>query len=82
MLTYKWDPDAPLTSKSTNKLSAPNSPSGVLFELGPHPADPHSTILPTALGQEEVDGLAYKSPNARSEVVPGNEIWVYPGNGG
>jgi hypothetical protein len=78
MLTFEWDPDAPLTKKP----SAPNSPSGIVFELGPHPADPHSTILPTALGQEDANGLSSRSLNARSEVVPGNEIWVYAGNGG
>ncbi|KAF8968403.1 hypothetical protein BDZ97DRAFT_1655223 [Flammula alnicola] len=34
-LTYSWDPDQPLHSATS-------------YELGPHPADPHSVVMPAA----------------------------------
>ena len=48
---------------------------GPSIDLGPHPADPYSTAFP-ARG-DSVDG-----PTAMSQDVPGQEIWVYCGNGG
>ena len=48
------------------------------FELGPHPADPHSTGLcsPT----EEFS--RFLGPHAERKTAPSDEIWVYEGNGG
>lgn len=55
------------------------------FNLAPHPADPHSTILPTSPTGSTLNSNGngkLNGPNARSEIVPGHEIWVYGGHGG
>lgn len=51
---------------------------GSSFELGPHPADPHSTALPSPT--EEFNG--FPGPNAQRQTATAEEIWVYEGNGG
>jgi hypothetical protein len=46
-LSYFWDPDPTRSpSRTSNPLSSKRSPSS--YELGPHPSDPHSIILPTS----------------------------------
>ncbi|KAF5386786.1 hypothetical protein D9615_001876 [Tricholomella constricta] len=78
-LTYEWDPDR---NTSYQNAHLPRS-----FDLGPHPADPHSTVLPTSpiLPSHNMffngDGMPPGS-NASKEIVPGQEIYVYGGPGG
>ncbi|PCH38463.1 hypothetical protein WOLCODRAFT_66563 [Wolfiporia cocos MD-104 SS10] len=71
MLTYSWDPDQPVViarSQSQN-LRGPS------VDLGPHPADPMSTFSPAPEQQK-------RGPNAMSVNARGQEIYIYPGNGG
>lgn len=72
-LTYQWDPDQ--TSHYTAHLKRS-------FDLGPHPADPHSTILPTSLNGYGNNHTRSPGSNVSKEVVPGQEIYVYGGPGG
>ncbi|RDB24282.1 hypothetical protein Hypma_008733 [Hypsizygus marmoreus] len=78
-LTYEWDPDKGVQHQH---FQPPRS-----FDLGPHPADPHSTVLPTSPISPPtftINGSA-TSPvgaNASRESVPGQEIYVYAGHGG
>ncbi|KAJ3991526.1 hypothetical protein F5050DRAFT_1802118 [Lentinula boryana] len=72
-LTYQFDPEQlPRHHKKSSKGFA-----GKSFDLGPHPADPHSTSLPIY-----TNGHASSGPNFISEQSPAQEIWVYPGAGG
>lgn len=80
ILTYSWDPDNPRSGHAKEMAHS--------FDLAPHPADPHSTILPTSPSGSTLNGNGNGKlkvpvgPNARSEIVPGHEIWVYGGHGG
>ncbi|KNZ75467.1 hypothetical protein J132_02800 [Termitomyces sp. J132] len=71
-LTYEWDPDQ--TSHYTAQARS--------FDLGPHPADPHSTILSTNPNGYSNNYMRPPSSNVTKEVVPGQEIHVYGGPGG
>jgi hypothetical protein len=71
MSIFKWDPDAPPYSPKRSQEG------GTPFDLGPHPADPHSITALSAENNRHVLG-----PNAQSRQVDGQEIWVYSGNGG
>ncbi|KAG6841682.1 hypothetical protein C0991_008320 [Blastosporella zonata] len=77
-LTYEWDPDR-------SSVYQPAQPARS-FDLGPHPADPHSTILPASpVATSSGYGNGYlRQPgsNASKEIVPGQEIYVYGGPGG
>src|ERR1700728_4541378 len=53
----------------------PPGQNGSSFGLGPHPADPHSTALPSPT----ISG--FSGPNIQQKQVSGLEIWVYDGNG-
>ena len=69
--SYSWDPNAiPMrrTSSSTSKQS---------FDLGPHPADPHSNVFPAIS-----DHGSSMGPTTIRQRSAGQEIWVYCGNGG
>ena len=70
MLTYEWDPENPLQSTRRHQSNSP-------FDLGPHPADPHSTV-----SSLNVDSNSQHSTSHQNEHVPGHEIWVYEGIGG
>lgn len=72
MLAYEWDPNRRVRSNRSNSR-------GMSFDLGPHPADPHSTA-PRAV----VDGALpdEKSSTFQQQQVPGHEIAVYEGSGG
>jgi hypothetical protein len=70
-LTFKWDPDAPSRTRRRRKLT------GTSFDLAPHPADPHSTVVHPVVNDRTEFG-----PNAQSKQVFGQEIWMYAGNGG
>lgn len=82
MLTYQWDPEEraqPRAGQQDAELS---------FDLGPHPADPHSTaISPPAVTQVSKnsgdDNYKYKSGaiGYQTQRVTGQEIYVYAGNG-
>lgn len=79
---------------STNGSGFSNQPTPPSFNLGPHPADPHSTVLPTSPMASQfstssafgnVPGMPNSrnmGPNASREVVTGQELWVYGGQGG
>ena len=73
-LTYEWDPTLRVSGHARkNTLSS--------FDLGPHPADPHSTILPSSPSPTDY----YASNGTAStfhQSVAGQEIWVYGGQGG
>ena len=69
-LTYEWDPDRAIPKQRMRTQT------GTSFSLGPHPADPHSTII------SPTNGEAKTAPLAQKEQVPGHEIWVYVGKGG
>jgi hypothetical protein len=98
-LSYEWDPDkstlATLRVNGTHagypasiKTASSNTQNGnghLPLELGPHPADPHSTILPAS----PINTIASAStasetvgPRARREDSYGQDIWVYAGTGG
>lgn len=70
MLTYKWDPDAAI------RLPPHPQQNGASFNLGPHPADPNASALPSPASNHQ-NGLP--GPNAQMQHVPGHEIWVYGG---
>src|SRR3954468_19943757 len=61
-LVYEWDPDS---SPQPKNLPDPSSLTGLMFELGPHPADPHSTTYPLANDGVGALGDQHVSPNAR-----------------
>ncbi|KAF8061567.1 hypothetical protein FPV67DRAFT_1563868 [Lyophyllum atratum] len=80
-LTYEWDPDASASYQSPQPARS--------FDLGPHPADPHSTIMPVSPVSIPPNMFTNGSGNGRptggnasKEVVPGQEIYVYGGPGG
>ncbi|KAH8117510.1 hypothetical protein DFH11DRAFT_1575443 [Phellopilus nigrolimitatus] len=68
MLTYEWDPQGTGISRSTSHING----KGRSFDLGPHPADPHSDAALL-----DANGSSLQSSTARKESVPGHEIWVY-----
>ncbi|KAJ3761059.1 hypothetical protein EV360DRAFT_93213 [Lentinula raphanica] len=75
-LIYEFDPDRlPRHHNKTKKDLA-----GKSFDLGPHPADPHSTSLPISASQ--ANGHTTSGPHFTSEQSAAQEIWVYPGAGG
>ncbi|KAF8894700.1 hypothetical protein BD779DRAFT_1502479 [Infundibulicybe gibba] len=64
LFTYKWDPDAHGQSPSrTGHRRGTTS-----FDLGPHPADPHSTTLPLATTGLPQNGFAANGVILASEV--------------
>lgn len=75
MLTYEFDPEKQTTHQRLPP-EALNRAKGQSFDLGPHPADPTSIVMPTAMPHPHV------GPYAQTQHAPGQEIWVYPGNGG
>ncbi|KAF7796739.1 hypothetical protein EIP86_007922 [Pleurotus ostreatoroseus] len=80
MLHYVWDPSQPANNKisrTRSHTSAHSNGHPSHFHLAPHPADPLSNVLPASNGSWAPPG-----PNSFKETVPGQEIWVYVGNGG
>lgn len=84
LLRYTWQTAiAPLYVRSDSKGHGKSKS----FDLGPHPADPHSTMLPAALNalpinRSPTNGTESSRSNAFSEQVQGQELYVYAGNGG
>lgn len=84
VLTYQWDPEE--IARPSSKTRSSHS----LYELGPHPADPHTTAMagpPAHLpAVDEAYPGDYKGKgNTRDDQtqhVTGQEIYVYAGNGG
>lgn len=81
MLTYQWDPEERVQPRGGQQDA------GVSFDLGPHPADPHSTATSPITPISE--GLGYGDYKAKiggigdqTQRVIGQEIYVYAGNGG
>ena len=84
VLTYEWDPDAPHPSyddRTHGNYNGHGAQPSKSFDLGPHPADPHSITLAGAPQKETSNGSSL-GPNYSCQDVPGQEIWVYGGNGG
>ncbi|KAF9246124.1 hypothetical protein BU15DRAFT_84931 [Melanogaster broomeanus] len=80
VLTYQWDPEERLQPRDSHQ-----SPR-LSFDLGPHPADPHSTA---ASAIQEPEGSSFggyrgnsSSRNDQTQRVTGQEIYVYQGSGG
>lgn len=81
ILTYQWDPEERAQPRA-GQQGAPLS-----FDLGPHPADPHSTaISPTTQVSEGYGYGDYKAEGGaigdQTQRVNGQEIYVHAGNGG
>ncbi|KAI0373303.1 hypothetical protein BV20DRAFT_938217 [Pilatotrama ljubarskyi] len=76
-LTYHWDP-----SRQVGKLKRHVSSRmhGKSFDLGPHPADPLSTVSPASPMGE--NGEYREGPDPEQRSVVGQELYVYYGNGG
>lgn len=53
-----------------------------MFDLGPHPADPHSTVLPASSGGNFTSTTVDAGPNTSKEDSYGQEVWVYGGTSG
>ena len=80
-LSYFWDPD-PIpnqsvpahrrTSTTTSITSNPSKSSVASYELGPHPSDPHSIILPTSttFSSSPQFNLATGSTSRRASMTP------------
>ncbi|TRM61810.1 hypothetical protein BD626DRAFT_500604 [Schizophyllum amplum] len=77
-LTYEWDPENVASSQRKKHRRGGANQS---FDLGPHPADPHSTAIPTvtASGMPE-NGNGHSTKKV--EESPGQEIHVHGGEGG
>ncbi|KAG9318865.1 adenylate cyclase associated N terminal-domain-containing protein [Chiua virens] len=83
VLTYQWDPE----ERTEQRAGCRHGRSS--FDLGPHPADPHSTAMsppPTTQAPPEKFGYGdYKSKTGgigdQTQRVTGQEIYVYAGNG-
>ena len=70
ILMYEWNPE------QMDNYQRPRTTTSTSFDLGPHPADPHSltsAILHTPFKP---------GPFTQCQQVPGHEIWVYAGRGG
>ncbi|PFH52428.1 hypothetical protein AMATHDRAFT_74220 [Amanita thiersii Skay4041] len=95
-LTYEWDPDQPPSYLIQPQWTASDgsTQSASTYELGPHPADPHSTVAPALSAQASVTSWAWQGVNnggldgkprginARSRIVKGQEIYAYAGQSG
>lgn len=94
-LSYEWDPDRPTSSAlraQTGNMSHPAplwpNASGSQdgnhrsYDLGPHPADPHSTAWPISPSNSSSSTAETAGPNLRKEEAYGQELWVYAGTGG
>ncbi|TCD65630.1 hypothetical protein EIP91_002435 [Steccherinum ochraceum] len=75
-LTYVYDSNVPPNQHKRSPSRSTNS-RGHSFELPPHPADPYASMFQAA--NNTVPAI---SPNATYRNVPGEELWVYAGNGG
>jgi len=84
VLTYQWDPDE--NAQPPPRLQGSYS----IYDLGPHPADPHATALagqPAQLPEaNETPFGDYKgkvnTKNDQTQDVIGQEVYVYEGTGG
>ncbi|TFK42983.1 hypothetical protein BDQ12DRAFT_677131 [Crucibulum laeve] len=97
-LVYEWDPDKrsqPTQFQRSSSSHSNGQRTGASFDLGPHPADPHSTVMPASPQKSTFPSASslFASPNVRQngeapgpnasrESVLGQEIWVYGGQGG
>jgi hypothetical protein len=82
-LKYGWDPDPPPQDQGYQTVQKPPIDSSThAFELGSHPADPDSALIPVATNGAQGNGRPNLGPNAQSRAALGQEIWVYAGHGG
>lgn len=68
---------------SRSQLKAANKPNtnNQSFDLGPHPADPHTAVMPAAMKASQSNG-SYIGPQAQEVRQEAQEIYVYGGDGG
>ncbi|KAI0781344.1 hypothetical protein BD413DRAFT_27799 [Trametes elegans] len=79
-LTYHWDPSRQQAGNIKRHMSRRNH--GKSFDLGPHPADPLSTVSPASPTNTTENGDHHDAPDPEQRSVQGKEIYVYYGNGG
>ncbi|KAH9857680.1 hypothetical protein C2E23DRAFT_286396 [Lenzites betulinus] len=77
-LTYHWDPSREREAAHV-KRHVSTRQHGKSFDLGPHPADPLSNVSPASPTHE--NGM-FSGPDPEQRSVPGQELYVYYGNGG
>ncbi|KAF8557334.1 hypothetical protein OG21DRAFT_1475599 [Imleria badia] len=80
-LTYQWDPEERVQPRAGQQNA------GLAFDLGPHPADPHSTAMsPVTPVSGSFNYDDYKARSCaigdQTQRVTGQEIYVYAGIGG
>lgn len=84
VLTYQWDPEEIARPSPSMQGSYPG------YDLGPHPADPHTTAMAGPSAQLPDINEAYfgdykgkgNTRDDQTQHVTGQEIYVYSGNGG
>jgi hypothetical protein len=84
VLTYQWDPEE--NARPPPRQQGSHS----LYDLGPHPADPHATAMAGPSVQvsnaNEAPFGDYKEKanmrNDQTQHVTGQEIYIYAGSGG
>ncbi len=79
-LTYAWDPDRSSRLARVASQTHGRNRSRSLHQLAPHPADPLSNVQPGDNNLHEY--MSSMGPNAISQTVPAQQIWVYCGSGG
>ncbi|KAF5365719.1 hypothetical protein D9758_003279 [Tetrapyrgos nigripes] len=75
----EWDPEK--RTPSNKRAKSIRRPHAQSFDLGPHPADPHSTSVIIA---NQLNGRPSQShsPSAQVQNIIGEELYVHAGNGG
>ncbi|KAG0705021.1 hypothetical protein DFH29DRAFT_908455 [Suillus ampliporus] len=84
VLTYQWDPEE--IARPSPRTQGSHS----LYDLGPHPADPHATAIAGPSAQLPDANEAYfgdykgkaNTRDDQTQHVTGQEIYVFAGNGG
>ncbi|KAI0691176.1 hypothetical protein BC835DRAFT_1407314 [Cytidiella melzeri] len=79
VLTYAWDPDRPSNlTRVQSRTHTGRDRSRSFHQFSPHPADP-MYMSNVQLGDNAHPDMG---PNALSQTVPAQQIWVYCGSGG
>jgi len=96
MISYQWDPDertvstlsmgerGGMASDQSSSGSPQNGNGRLSFNLGPHPADPHSaghhgSPMSASTSTSMMAGMP--GPNFRKKDAYGQDIWFYAGPG-
>ena len=78
-LTYHWNPNQAPSNGLSRHVSTRKH--GQSFDLGPHPADPLSTVSPGSPTTAE-NGVHTNDASTERRSVVGQELYVHYGNGG